>query len=263
VTQQPVLQSEEQRQRVLEAAARDAALLGAGHQVEHAGPRDGDRRRGRVREGDRGAPGVAMRRSAAVVSSVLPLAEIPIATVPAPPGRRRHRARVLGDRMDTGRAEPGGDHRGRVPRRPHPQQDDPAGPGGTAPQTGRRIQTVGQRTEPLGLVFQVARGTARRPSRPGSVRSALGPAALRGIPYAHMSDRLTILFMPESAYGPTNNCIGIGKVLERRGHRVIFAAEASWKGRLEPLGFEEDLVDLAPPPKMAPSRTRGSSGPTS
>ncbi len=54
--------------------------------------------------------------------------------------------------------------------------------------------------------------------------------------------------MPESAYGPTNNCIGIGKVLERRGHRVVFAAERSWKGRLEPLGFEEDLVDLASPP---------------
>src|SRR5215472_5555199 len=63
-----------------------------------------------------------------------------------------------------------------------------------------------------------------------------------------MSGRpLTILFMPESAYGPTNNCIGIGDVLRRRGHRVVFAAEASWTGRLEPLGFEEDLVDLAPP----------------
>ncbi len=58
---------------------------------------------------------------------------------------------------------------------------------------------------------------------------------------------LTILFMPESAYGPTNNCIGIGDVLRRRGHRVVFAAEASWRGRLEPLGFAEDLVDLAPP----------------
>src|ERR671922_2356417 len=62
-----------------------------------------------------------------------------------------------------------------------------------------------------------------------------------------MSDRLTIVFMPESAYGPTNNCIGIGKVLADRGHRVVFAAEASWKGRLDPLGFEENLVDLAPP----------------
>jgi MGT family glycosyltransferase len=63
-----------------------------------------------------------------------------------------------------------------------------------------------------------------------------------------MSERpLTILFMPESAYGPTNDCIGIGDVLRRRGHRVVFAAEASWKGRLERLGFAEDLVDLAPP----------------
>jgi len=59
---------------------------------------------------------------------------------------------------------------------------------------------------------------------------------------------LTVLFMPESAYGPTNNCIGIGDVLRRGGHRVVFAAEASWKGKLTGLGFEEDLVDLAPPP---------------
>ncbi len=58
---------------------------------------------------------------------------------------------------------------------------------------------------------------------------------------------LTVLFMPESAFGPTNNCIGIGDVLRRRGHRVVFAAEASWKGRLEPLGFEEDLVNLSAP----------------
>ncbi|MBG0812906.1 glycosyltransferase [Planomonospora sp. ID82291] len=58
---------------------------------------------------------------------------------------------------------------------------------------------------------------------------------------------LTILFMPESAYGPTNNCIGIGDILRKRGHRVVFAAEASWKGKLTALGFEEDLVDLAPP----------------
>jgi MGT family glycosyltransferase len=64
-----------------------------------------------------------------------------------------------------------------------------------------------------------------------------------------VDDRLTIVFMPESAYGPTNNCVGIGKILEQRGHRVVFAAESSWKGKLEPLGFEEDLVDLAPPPE--------------
>jgi len=53
--------------------------------------------------------------------------------------------------------------------------------------------------------------------------------------------------MPESAFGPTNNCIGIADRLARRGHEIVFAAEASWKGRLEPLGFTEDLVNLAPP----------------
>ena len=61
--------------------------------------------------------------------------------------------------------------------------------------------------------------------------------------------RLTVLFMPESAYGPTNNCIGIGDVLRRRGHQVVFAAEASWAGKLAPLGFTEDLVQLSEPPE--------------
>ncbi|MEO3871967.1 glycosyltransferase [Nonomuraea sp. B12E4] len=63
--------------------------------------------------------------------------------------------------------------------------------------------------------------------------------------------------MPESAYGPTNNCIGIGDILRRRGHRVVFAAEASWKGKLEALGFEEDLVDLAPPAEEAEEQDPG------
>ncbi|WP_327093257.1 glycosyltransferase [Nonomuraea sp. NBC_01738] len=68
---------------------------------------------------------------------------------------------------------------------------------------------------------------------------------------------LTILFMPESAYGPTNNSIGIGDILRQRGHRVVFAAEASWKGKLEALGFEEDLVDLAPPAEDAEEQDAG------
>jgi MGT family glycosyltransferase len=63
-----------------------------------------------------------------------------------------------------------------------------------------------------------------------------------------MSEPLTVLFLPESAYGPTNQCIGLGHELAKRGHRVVFAAESSWKGKLEALGFEEALVDLAPPP---------------
>ncbi|GAB3206628.1 glycosyltransferase [Marinactinospora thermotolerans] len=68
---------------------------------------------------------------------------------------------------------------------------------------------------------------------------------------------LTVLFFPESAYGPTNNCIGIGDVLRQRGHRVVFAAESSWKGRLRPFGFEEELVDLEPPAAGGGSQAPG------
>ena len=59
--------------------------------------------------------------------------------------------------------------------------------------------------------------------------------------------QLTVLFLPESAYGPTNQCIGLGDLLLKRGHRVVFASESSWADRLSPLGFEERLIDLAPP----------------
>lgn len=62
-------------------------------------------------------------------------------------------------------------------------------------------------------------------------------------------ERRTIVFWPESAAGPTNNCIGIGHVLAQRGHRVVFAVESSWEGKLDALGFEEHLVDLAEPPE--------------
>ena len=93
-----------------------------------------------------------------------------------------------------------------------------------------------------------------------------------------MTTSRTFLFMPESAYGPTNNCIGIANVLRERGHRIVFAAERSWEGKLDALGFEEDLVDLAPAPtepdpaepdmdrwrtRMAANPMRASSGSTS
>jgi MGT family glycosyltransferase len=80
------------------------------------------------------------------------------------------------------------------------------------------------------------------------MRAPLSLPVVDGDPVPDRS--LTFLFMPESAYGPTNNCVGIGEVLLRRGHRVVFAAEASWAGKLKALGFEEDLVDLAPPPQQ-------------
>ncbi len=57
----------------------------------------------------------------------------------------------------------------------------------------------------------------------------------------------TFVFFPEGAYGPTNNCVGIGNVLRRRGHRVVFIIEESFAGTLEEKGFEERLMRLQPP----------------
>ncbi|MGA8217878.1 MAG: nucleotide disphospho-sugar-binding domain-containing protein [Solirubrobacterales bacterium] len=60
----------------------------------------------------------------------------------------------------------------------------------------------------------------------------------------------TVVFFPEGAFGPTNNCIGIGEVLRHRGHRVVFVIEESFAGTLEEKGFEESLMRLAPPPEV-------------
>ena len=57
----------------------------------------------------------------------------------------------------------------------------------------------------------------------------------------------TVVFFPEGAYGPTNNCVGIGDVLRARGHRVVFIVEQSFAGTLEAKGFEEALMRLGPP----------------
>ena len=62
-----------------------------------------------------------------------------------------------------------------------------------------------------------------------------------------MSDRPTVVFFPEGAYGPTNNCVGIGQVLQARGARVVFVVEESFAGTLEAHGFDEALMRLKPP----------------
>jgi MGT family glycosyltransferase len=59
----------------------------------------------------------------------------------------------------------------------------------------------------------------------------------------------TIVFFPEGAYGPTNNCVGIGDVLRGRGHRPVFIIEESFAGTLEAKGFEERLMRLGPAPE--------------
>src|SRR4051812_35105295 len=63
-----------------------------------------------------------------------------------------------------------------------------------------------------------------------------------------MAEERTVVFFPEGAHGPTNNCVGIGEVLRRRGYRVVFIVEESFAGSLEAKGFEERLMRLGPAP---------------
>ena len=63
-----------------------------------------------------------------------------------------------------------------------------------------------------------------------------------------MTDARTIVFFPEGAFGPTNNCVGIGSALRERGNRVVFVVEESFAGTLEAKGFEERVMRLGPPP---------------
>jgi len=65
-----------------------------------------------------------------------------------------------------------------------------------------------------------------------------------------VTDARTIVFFPEGAYGPTNNCVGIGRVLRERGHRIVFVVEGSFAGTLEAQGFEERLMRLGPAPDV-------------
>jgi MGT family glycosyltransferase len=64
-----------------------------------------------------------------------------------------------------------------------------------------------------------------------------------------VSDRPTVVFFPEGAYGPTNNCVGVGQVLRARGARVVFVIEESFAGNLAAQGFEERLMRLGPRPE--------------
>lgn len=72
-----------------------------------------------------------------------------------------------------------------------------------------------------------------------------------------MPQSLTVMFWPESAYGPTNQCIGVAAKLRDRGHTIVFAAESSWAGKIAKYGFIEELVDLAAPAEGAEDADAG------
>ena len=64
------------------------------------------------------------------------------------------------------------------------------------------------------------------------------------------TEQTTVVFFPEGAFGPTNNCVGIADVLRGRGVRCVFVVEESFAGTLEAKGFEEARMRLKPAPEV-------------
>lgn len=63
-----------------------------------------------------------------------------------------------------------------------------------------------------------------------------------------------ILFVPLDAYGHIYSCIGIAEKILQFGHRVTFAIETSWKGKLKSFGFDEAIyIDSSRNPNQGPN----------
>ena len=55
--------------------------------------------------------------------------------------------------------------------------------------------------------------------------------------------KFTVLFIPRSGFGPVNASTGVAETLQARGHRIIFAFDQSFKGKMIKRGFEEEIVE--------------------
>jgi UDP:flavonoid glycosyltransferase YjiC (YdhE family) len=122
------------------------------------------------------------------------------------------------------------------------------------PMAGSRWQPPLQSSRPFRSLSSVDPithpGSRRRISRErlSLQGGTASPAGLRHDRGVSVQSR-TVVFFPEGAFGPTNNCIGIGQVLRARGHRVVFIVEESFAGTLAAKGFEERLMRLGPRPE--------------
>ncbi|CAG2104069.1 unnamed protein product [Medioppia subpectinata] len=57
-----------------------------------------------------------------------------------------------------------------------------------------------------------------------------------------MGKNMTILFASVPGVGHVNACIGLAEVLLSRGHKIVFAVDQSFAGKLSPFGFIEETV---------------------
>ena len=61
-----------------------------------------------------------------------------------------------------------------------------------------------------------------------------------------MSERLTIAFLPEAAYGASLNCVALAQELRELGHRPVFLCDPGFAGMFGNYGFDELPVAMSP-----------------
>ncbi|WP_119299746.1 glycosyltransferase [Dongia deserti] len=61
-----------------------------------------------------------------------------------------------------------------------------------------------------------------------------------------MSDKLTIAFLPEAAYGASLNCVALAQELRDMGHRPVFLCDPGFAGMFGNYGFHELPVAMSP-----------------
>lgn len=69
-----------------------------------------------------------------------------------------------------------------------------------------------------------------------------------------MSDKKTIAFFPEAAFGPALNSVGIAQACEKLGHKAVFLTDPGMAGVYAGYGFDEHMVNMSepmPPEEMA------------
>ena len=62
-----------------------------------------------------------------------------------------------------------------------------------------------------------------------------------------MSEKKTIAFFPEGAFGPALNSVGIAQACQALGHRPVFLSDPGFSGVFADYGFEEHTVNLSEP----------------
>ncbi|MEQ9606835.1 MAG: glycosyltransferase [Kiloniellaceae bacterium] len=69
-----------------------------------------------------------------------------------------------------------------------------------------------------------------------------------------MSDKKTIAFFPEAAFGPALNSVGIAQACEKLGHKAVFLTDPGMAGVYAGYDFDEHMVNMSepmPPEAMA------------